>query len=505
MKIIFPVVGAENIAVCYLSTVLKNAGHDVKVAFDRSLFDDMQYFSVHFLSRIFSEKKMVIDSIVNEKPDILAMSAFTDCYQWSLDVSREVRKRHSCITVWGGIHPTACPDEVIKRPVVDYMIVGEGEQPFLDLLEALKENQSPENIPNLWMKRNGRLIRNKPRALMDPKDFPRVDKTIYEKFIPMKDYYLTVTAKGCIGYCSYCMQNFLKRWEKAEVGGRFLREKSVSQVLDELKEMKGRYGIRYVDIKNNVLSGSRKWLEEFVERYPKEVGLPFRIMGHPLLFQKDLAKKLKRAGCHHIQIGIESFNSEVRKKILLRNESNEQIVKALDSIELAGINFSADLIVGLPGESEEDLILALKTLSRYRKLIRTSIFWLQYLPNVDITKMAVAKGYINEHNEQMIIEGLQNNYLSTGSPMESQRMKILKTYHIMFRLLPITPPQITKWLLDTKLYRIFRYIPFQTVAIIVIDVLVSFVRKDYYAKWIMGWYGKQILKHVTGRVETISD
>ena len=59
-----------------------------------------------------------------------------------------------------------------------------------------------------------------------------MDKTIFAKFIPMKDYYLTVTSKGCIGHCSYCMQNFLKKWEKDEnLKGPFLREKPVDILL----------------------------------------------------------------------------------------------------------------------------------------------------------------------------------------------------------------------------------------------------------------------------------
>lgn len=506
MKIIFPVMGAENISVSYLSTVLKEAGHTVKVAFDRSLFNDQQYFSVLFLSRIFNEKKRMIKDIIKERPDVLALSVFADNYQRSLEVAREVRKHHPCITVWGGIHPTSCPDEVIGREEVDYLIRGEGEKPFQELLEAIEKKESPEQIPNLWMKKNGHIIRNKPRSLMDPRDFPAIDKAIYEKFIPMKDYYLTVTSKGCIAQCSYCMQNFLKKWEKEDnLGGLFLREKPVDAVLDELRSMKKRYEIRYVDIKNNVLTGNNKWFDEFVERYPKEVGLPFRIMGHPLLFQKDQAARLKKAGCHHIQIGIESLNPEVREKVLLRNETNDQIIRALDSIEAAGINFSADVMVGLLGESEDDLILALKTLARYRRLIRASIFWLQYLPHVDITKMAVSKGYIDGKTEIMINQGLQNNYLSTGSPMEPERERILKTYHILFRLLPITPRRVMYFLIDSGVYRIFRYIPFQVGFIIAIDVFVSFVRKDYYAKWIMGWYLKQILKHIIGKVETISE
>lgn len=505
MKIVFPVMGAENISVAYLSTVLKAAGHSVKVAFDRALFDDKQYFTVRAFNRLFDESRRMINSIVREKPDVLAMSVFTDNYQWALNVAGEVRRRHKCLTVWGGMHPTALPEEVISRDEVDYLVVGEGEAPFVELLEALGKGLPPDSIPNLWLKRDGKVISNKPRPLMNPADFPAVDKKIYEKFIPIRDYYLTVTSKGCVAHCSYCLQNFLKKWEKSNDLGPFLREKPVDSVIGELKEMKERYGLRYIDIKNNVLTGNAKWFEEFVERYPREVGLPFRIMGHPLLLQKEQAEKLKKAGCHHIQLGIESFNPEVRSKILQRNESNEEIIQAMDNIEKAGINFSADLIVGLPMESEADIVLALKSLSKYRRLIRASIFWLQYLPKVDITLTALEKGLISNESEKLINEGLQNNYLSTGSPMEPQRMRILKTYHILFRMLPIMPGRLMNLLIDSGLYRIFRYLPFQIAFIIAIDVFVSYWRKDYYSKWIMGWYFRQIWRHIFNKVETISE
>ena len=72
MKVIFPVMGAENISVSYLSAALKKAGHTVQVAFDRALFDDKQYFSVSWLARIFSEKERMIRAILQAKPDILA-------------------------------------------------------------------------------------------------------------------------------------------------------------------------------------------------------------------------------------------------------------------------------------------------------------------------------------------------------------------------------------------------------------------------------------------------
>ena len=67
-------------------TVCKSLGHSVKVAFDRALFDDKQYFSIEFLAKLFDKKQQVIEGIIKEKPDVIALSVFSDNYQWSLDL-----------------------------------------------------------------------------------------------------------------------------------------------------------------------------------------------------------------------------------------------------------------------------------------------------------------------------------------------------------------------------------------------------------------------------------
>jgi len=72
-------------------------------------------------------------------------------------------------------------------------------------------------------------------------------------------------------------------------------------------------------------------------------------------------------------------------------------------------------------------------------------------------------------------------------------------------LIPIVPHKLMMWMLDTGVYKIFRYIPFQIALIIAVDVFVSYYRKDYYAKWIMKWYVKQLWKNLTGQTKYISN
>jgi len=134
--------GAENISVAVMATLCKDLGHSVKVAFDRALFDDKQYFSIDFLANLFDKKKQVIEEIIKEKPDVLAMSVFSDNYQWSLDLVRRVKEKHkNFVTVWGGIHPTSVPGEVIKEDAVDFVIEGDGELPMTKLLHALENGK----------------------------------------------------------------------------------------------------------------------------------------------------------------------------------------------------------------------------------------------------------------------------------------------------------------------------------------------------------------------------
>ncbi len=502
--------GAENISVECLSSYLRTNGVRTALAFDRALFDDKQYFPMPFFARIFSDRNRIIKAIVDYKPDLVAFSCMLDNYRWCLDIAREVKKQLDVPVVFGGAHPTSVPELVISNDCVDFVILSEGEYATLELALALERGDTDFPIRNIWWKKNGQIVKNELRPLMTNNEMdamPMPDKTLFEGIVPIGEYYLTVSLKGCICTCAYCMQNFFKEFERGfDPQKPFIREKSPSRLLEELVEMKRRYSVEYIDIKNNILSGSRKWTKEFLERYPKEVGLPFRIMGHPKLMTDEYCRNLKKAGCHHIQLGIESMNSNVRK-MLHRPETNEEIEAAIHNMEKHRLRYSADIIVGLPGEKPEDITDALKLLAGKKGLVRASIFWLCYLPKVDITKYAKNKGYINDEDIERIETGNQENYLSTGSVLEEERQKILKNFQILFRLLPIIPGKWIHWLLETGNYRHIHRLPgfILTFLIIFIDVLVSIICRDKYAIFMLKWVFKEMAKRAVGMAKVFNE
>ena len=496
MKIMFAAMGSESVSLESLSAMLKKHGHTVKLAFDRALFDDKNYFSIPILARLFDYKHKVIEEIVGFKPDLLGFSVFADNFQWALYIAENVKKRINVPVIFGNIHPTTVPEKIISEDCVDIICLGEGEYPLLELVESMQKGKIDYGIKNLWFKNDDQIIKNLIRPLIQNLDeLLIIDKSLFEDFIPISDYYLTVTSRGCIYACAYCSQNFLRKFEHEIGGEKFLRERSVDSVINELKVMKEKYKFKRVDIKNNVLSGSREWTIEFLKRYKKEINVPFRIMGHPKTIDEEIAHKLKDAGCWHVQIGIESLNSEVRKEVLLRKESNEEIFAALKAMDKTNLRYSVDYMIGLPGEKEEDIIQAVRLFSKCKGVCRCSIFWLEYFPKLDITEYAYKHGLITDEDIKSIESGQQQNYLATGSVGDRQRQMKLKNYQLLFRMIPITPAWMIEFLLKIKLFKLFKFLP-QTIILIIVDVIVSFFARDYYAIYAIKSYFWELKRRI---------
>lgn len=496
MKVMFAAIGSEILSLEALSAALKQYGHSCALAFDRGMFDDKQYFTVPKLARLFNDRKQVLHDIAAYKPDLLAFSVFADNFQWCLSIAREAKEICKAPIIFGGVHPTSVPEVCLAEDCVDIVCLGEGENAIVELADSLQHGQIDYSIANLWFKKEGSIIRNTLRPVVRNLDtLPIIDKELFRKFIPLKKYYLTVTNRGCIAACSYCSQNFYQQWQNKNNLGPFYRERSVENVIAELLIMKKQYKIERVDIKNNVLAASAEWTLEFCQRYKNVVGLPLRVMGHPRTITPETAQALKASGCWHVQLGVESLNPVVRRDVLGRTETNTDILAAIDAMELAGLGYSVDLMVGLPGETETDIRMALETFAGKKHLIRASIFWLEYLPAVAITESALAAGLLDKQDLDKINRGMQANYLSTGSVTNRHRRKCLLSYQLLFRIVPVAPRWVIRLVLRSGVYRLFKFLP-QIMLIIIVDITVSIVKKDHWALYAMYSYVWEIKRRL---------
>lgn len=467
--------GAESLSLEAISAFLKLNGHEVTLVFDPSLFDDVNYFKVPFLHMIFDDRKGLLRNIVNSRPDIVAFSVFSDNFKWALSVAENVKRTLDIPVIFGGIYPTAAPEYVLMQKCIDIVCLGEGEYPLLELLNSMQRGNIDFTIRNLWFKINGNMIKNPIRPLLDIEKLPMLDKSLFDDEIDIRRMYMTMTTKGCPYTCSYCSQNFLAKFQ----GGRDLRRRSVGNVMNELIVMKKRYNYKEVGFYDSILTVNKGWTLELMKRYKQEIGVAFRAISHPLCIDEDIARALKEAGCHRVQFGVQTFNERTKRDVLLRNESNERMLRSFEICDKVGLNYSCDHMFGLIGESEEEQILAAKKYSNFKNRVRITCFWTTYFPRTDMVSIARERGFLTDSDIQSIDKGESPCYIagSHGYLKNKKLLKLFKNYEIFFRAMPILPKRLIDFILNHNLQRLFRFLP-KGITLFIVDFIVMFVRND---------------------------
>lgn len=316
----------EALGIMQLSSILKQNGHKTDL--------------------FIGENCNLQEKVDDFNPDILAISASTGTHKTCLD---EVRKLNRHIfTVIGGPHATFFP-EIISNNIIDVVCIGEGDYPFLELANNIDDGDI-KNIRNLWIKVDKKIYRNPLRPLIQDLDsLPFPDREIVYQFEKFRSREIKpfITGRGCPFECSYC---FNHSYKKMFSGQKYVRKRSVGNVIDEIKDVRRRYGLEVVRFIDDTFNTDRKWLDEFCEKY-KEIDIPFSCNIRAELLDEKLVEKLKSAGCMLLNIGIECGNERIRKTLLNKHTSNSQMLKICRLIKKAGIKLTTQNIFGLPLEN----------------------------------------------------------------------------------------------------------------------------------------------------------
>lgn len=426
---IYPAIENESMAIEYLSSALKKNGHKT---------DLLLYYPKEK-----NFKKRLLSRIRRFNPDFIGFSVMTDDYAIACKIAAFIKKHVNIPTIFGGMQVTSCPEEVISRDFVDYIVLGEGEEAIVELVE----NSSDTTIKNVWFKKNNKIIKNDLRPLISNLDsIPFPDKGLFAKEAPyLKDIYHCITSRGCPFNCTYCFNNYMRRLYK---GCQWLRRRSAENVIEELKIMKRKLNYSQILFIDDCFTYDKEWLEKFINLYKREINLPFKIIAHPVFMTPEVVSLLKKGGCLRVQLGVQTPVERIRKDICKRIESNEIVKKAVTEIKKKGIIVQIDHIFGLPSENLEEYE---KGLEFYIDVKPTMIysFWLQYYPNTEIVEIGKKYGKIDEKTMQDTIRG-EINY--TKNVLNMQSNPDLLAISKFFYWIPILPKSLSKYILRKKLY-----------------------------------------------------
>jgi anaerobic magnesium-protoporphyrin IX monomethyl ester cyclase len=434
----------ERYGVTMLAAALKRAGHRVALA-------RAQRLGVDGLRR----------RVAALEPAALLYSAMTGEHQYLLEVNRRLKESYPGLAVFGGPHATFFP-EMIYEDGVDVVCRGEGEGAVVELADALAAGRDYAGVANLWVKRGGDVVRNDVRPLVEDLDaLPFADREIlYEEDAALRDHPTKIffAMRGCAFRCTYCFNHRFNELYRGR--GRVCRTRSVDNLLAEMKYVRGRWPLKYMQIDDDTfLLHSRAWLEEFAQRLPREVGVPFMCNVRVDLVNAESVRLLKAAGCHAVWMGVETGDERIRRDVLKRPHTDEEILAAVTLLRRRGIRVATQNLCGLPVPdpvAADEKTLALNVACR-PDFAWSSIFY--PYPQTELGDRAVAEGYYDGSLADVPETNKINTILDWGDEKVKRKVENLHKFFGVVAAFPALGP-LARRLLGMKPNRFFALIFF---------------------------------------------
>ena len=445
MKIVFFVCEDKSLGVGYLSSYLRQHGHQIYLLFDSRQFAK-SYIQNKGLAEYFSKINYFLKRLGEIKPDLIGFSVVTAHYQWALDLSRRIKKNFKIPIIFGGVHPTLLPERVIREDAVDMVCIGEGEEALLELADNFGKRT---DIRNIYFKNKGKIIRNLLRPLEQNLDkYPFPDEELFYQILPAS-YRITssvITSRGCPYRCTYCSNHSLANIYK---GQRYVRRRSVENLLAELQERKYKYKTEHFVFMDDIFASEINWLSEFIPSYKREINLPFNCLAHPNLASERIIGLLKDGGCITIDFGLQSGSEGLRREVLQRAETNQAMIRTAEACKKYGIHFAVDQILDIPTESENDILSSASLLNTVRPDI-VNCYNLLYFPKAEIINKAKELGLLGEDKIEQIEEGKLDNLYSTVtfSSGHKEKASSYRRYALFLSSVPLLPRKIVNMVIN---------------------------------------------------------
>jgi len=398
-------------------------------------------------------RENLLERVGSLRPDMVAYSASTGEHKYYLEASKAIKANFPHVfTIMGGAHPTFYP-ECAKDDALDAACVGEGDEAFPELLQALEAGGDIAEIRNIATKTSqGHGLRPLYEDL-DSLPFPDRDlfygTTEMGKF-PLKSF---MASRGCPYPCTYCFNHAFRKLYRGM--GTIVRRHSVDYVIEEVARVRERYRLDVVKFYDDIFAYRvDEWLEDFARRYKREIGLPFHCLTRADLMTEDMASLLKQAGCFSISMSIEAGNTHFRNDILKRNMSEEQIVRAFHTCRNHGIRTFSNNIIGLPCatlENElETLDLNLKCKVSYAEF---PIF--HPYPRTELGDSCIERGMWKGDYDHLHMSYMNRSPLSCFTEKEKTVQKNLSELGLLVIWFPFLRNLVTKYLIRLPHNRLF--------------------------------------------------
>jgi magnesium-protoporphyrin IX monomethyl ester (oxidative) cyclase len=319
--------------------------------------------------------------IKNWAPDLVVISApFLGWWKTVSSIAAATKSiDKNIITVLMGADPSARPADCLKKPNIDFVVIGEPEQTILELADTLQKGklENLKDVKGIAFNEKGEIIVTPPRPFVEDLDslpFPA------RHLLPMSTYFAAVkenplrgeihkpwvamiTSRGCPHNCIFCSSHI--------VMGRKWRARSPENVVDEIEQLVKTYNIKQVDFEDGNLTVDKKRMEDICDLIIKrgldiEWYTPNGVRADGL--DEKLLKKMAASGCKKIRIAPESGVQRIVDQTIRKNLDLKKVENAVVSARKVGIGVGCFFILGFIGETKQDIKATINYAHKLRRL-----------------------------------------------------------------------------------------------------------------------------------------
>lgn len=296
--------------------------------------------------------KEYIDFLGSYRPDVVGFSVMTPYVSLSLDMARIAKEQLGAFVVFGGPHPTLCPDDMASRAPVDAVVVGEGEMAFLQLIQGLEQGSADflGKVPSVVFRGENGIVTTPQQPLipdLDSLPYPDYSALVRPTTAALSHRFGVAVSRGCPYRCTFCVNHLI--WRERT------RFRSDSAVVEEIRHLYNNLGLKTLFIQQDSFL-NKPSLARAITAAIKESGMDFQwwCLARSEQIKGDIVAEMKATGLNSIVLGIESGSQRIldmmRKKITI-----PEIERSVAILKEHGIRTCAFFMVGIPDETEEDI------------------------------------------------------------------------------------------------------------------------------------------------------
>lgn len=303
-----------------------------------------------------------VAELVRLRPDVVGLSAMTYEAGCMHEVAKLVKERlPEAVVVCGGPHPSVADEDVMADANVDFVVRGEGEPIFADLLDELDRGTTDfTGVAGLnWRRPDGETVRNPdrpPPAELDEMPFPAWDLIDHSKYYTVprggviyahKEFATMFSSRACPWRCTYCHNSY----------GKTFRERSAEHVLAEIDLLVNEHGVKELvfmdDIFNFRPKRAKAIAQGLIDRgYGLKLTFPNGFRGD--ILDEELVVLLKKAGMYRCMIAVESAVPRIQK-VMKKNLKIEKVKNIVEFTAKQGVMVHGAFMLGFPSETKEEM------------------------------------------------------------------------------------------------------------------------------------------------------